>query len=76
MDKNAIAKELTDLGKSDARLLDRLGRQSAKVAETYEALEANRARRCELLTGCIPDAGLDPDVVTAARAPKNEPPRG
>lgn len=58
MDRNAIARELIHLGKSDARLIGKL--------------EANRARRCELLrdVACHPDAGLDGEIGTMAVEPK------
>lgn len=69
MDKNAIAKELADLGHSDFRLLSRLKAIS-------KALEHNRQRRCELLSSvaCHADTALEPDVIAAAAAPKNPPP--
>ena len=67
MNKDEIAKELTDLGHSDFRLLSRL-----KAAS--KALEANRKRRCELLSlaACHEDAGLEPDVSAASVAPKDD----
>ncbi len=61
MDKNAIANELADLGQSDARLLDRLKAVS-------KALEANRARRCELLSAIACDVETDLDAATTAKA--------
>jgi len=57
MDKNAIATELADLGQEEARLMRKL----AKV----------QRKRCKLLSDCIPDAGLDDGVVTAATEPKD-----
>lgn len=56
MDKNAIAAELAELGQEEARLMRKL----AKV----------QAKRCKLLTGCIPD-DLDAPVALAATAPKD-----
>ena len=64
MDKNAIAKELTDLGQTEAKLMRKL----IKVQK----------RRCAIhqqIAGCA-EAGLDDGTIAAARAPKNEPPRG
>lgn len=67
MNKNEIAKELADLGHSDFRLL-------AKLKAVSKALEANRKRRCELLSlaACHEDAGLEPDVQAASVAPKDD----
>lgn len=66
MNKNEIAKELADLGHSDFRLL-------SKLKAVSRALEANRKRRCELLSqvACHADTGLEPDVQAAAVAPKD-----
>ena len=60
MNRDAIAKELADLGRSDAKLLAKL--------------EANRARRCEILSAVVahPDAGVTGDVTTYATAPKDK----
>lgn len=59
-ERNAIAKELADLGRSDARHLAKL--------------KANHARRCEILTSIVthPDAGISGDVTTYATAPKEK----
>lgn len=67
MNKNEIAKELADLGHSDFRLLSRLKAVS-------KALEANRKRRCEILSqvACHADTGLEPDVSAASVAPKDD----
>lgn len=66
MNNNEIAKELADLGHSDFRLL-------SKLKAVSKALEANRLRRCELLSevACHADTGLSPDVSAAAVAPKD-----
>jgi len=59
-ERNALAKELADLGRSDARHLAKL--------------EANRARRCEILTSIVthPDAAVSDDVIAYATAPKDK----
>lgn len=59
MDKNAIAKELAELGQAEAKLMRKL----MKVQK----------RRCEMLSAiaCSDDAGLEPDVAAAASAPKD-----
>jgi hypothetical protein len=69
MDKNAIAQELAELGKSDKRLLATLESNQALLAK----LESNRARRCEILMKVAqhPDAGLSPDVMAASVQPKD-----
>lgn len=57
MDKNAIARELTELGQDEAQLMRKL----AKV----------QAKRCKLLSSCIDESGLDGDTASAARASKD-----
>jgi hypothetical protein len=57
MDHNEIAKELAALGRDEARLMRRL----AKV----------QAKRCKLLSGLAPQAGLSPDVEAQSIAPKD-----
>lgn len=54
MNRKDIGKELAQLGKSDKRLMTKL---TAIAAE----LEANRARRCEILTqvGRSEESGID-----------------
>lgn len=73
---NPIAKQLTDLGKSDARLLDRQNGLLIKLNDTHMAIEANRKARCEILTGVVntqaTTLGLTSDVVTSATEPKEE----
>ena len=73
---NPIAKQLADLGKSDARLLDRQNKLLIKLGDTHLALEANRKARCELLTGVVntrsAELGLTSDVVALATEPKDE----
>lgn len=66
MDRNAIAHELGKLGREDFRCMARMARDLARI-------EANRARRCELLTAVAraPETGLAPDVSTNATAPKD-----
>lgn len=49
MPHNTIARELAELGKSDMRLMSRLAVHSERLCEVTTALEANRARRCDLL---------------------------
>ena len=45
----------------------------ARMARDLARIEANRARRCELLTAVAraPETGLAPDVSTNATAPKD-----
>jgi hypothetical protein len=57
MDKNEVARELAGLGQEEARLMRKL----AKV----------QAKRCNLLSSCINEAGLDDETLSAARASKD-----
>jgi hypothetical protein len=57
MNKNAIARQLARLGKREAR--------------TLAALQQIHQERCELLTGLISEADLEPDVVALGIAPKD-----
>ena len=62
MTPDQIAKELTDLGHGDFRLLN-------KLQAVNNGLERNRARRCELLkiaVGLAKDAGHVGDVTANA----------
>lgn len=64
MDRDAIAKELAELGRKEARHMKKLA--------------AVQARRCELLTGLAcnhgAELGLSPEVVPTVIAPKEEEP--
>jgi len=71
MDRNAIAKELGELGREEARITKHIRQQLRRVS-------AIQARRCELLSlvACHKDAGLEPEVAAAAAGPKTEPTDG
>jgi len=66
MNKNAKAKKIIRLRNKQAKLTRLLHHYTGELV----ALDAEL---CEALTDCIGDAGLDPDTVTAARAPKRPP---
>lgn len=74
MNKDKIAKELAELGHSDFRLLSKLEALIGRITDVRVALEANRKRRCELLSevACHADAGLDGEVMAASIAPKDD----
>ena len=71
-----IAKELSDLGRSDARLLDRIRITMAKLTEYQDALEVNRKARCELLCSVVADhshtIGLSAAAADTVIAPKED----
>jgi hypothetical protein len=71
MDKNALALELGELGRSDAKVLAALIAQNPD-SKLAAKLEANRARRCEILTTIAnhSSAGLDATVTTLSVEPK------
>ena len=59
MTRNERARKLIALGSREAVLMQRL--------------TAIQAERCQLLTGCMEEAGLDPDVIALGTAPKVPP---
>jgi len=61
---NAIARELAHLGQSDFRAL-------IKMQFALSTLEANRARRCEILTELAQGQPLDEDVGVLVVEPKD-----
>lgn len=65
MDKNDVAKKLAKVLRQEARHTRLATMHLAKLAEV-------QAERCALLQGAAPEAGLEPDVLAAVVAPKDD----